>query len=282
MPRKPFTSLAMVLSLALAMWLPPSTALDGQEADKAREDRLLKVNADAAKSYAFSLPGEPPRDLVLHPSSVLRWSNPQAGEIYGNVFIWTDRGRPEVISSIHQWYSPMTHGSHEFHSLATGPIRGKRDGELVWESEQPGVELRRVPDQQTVAESHVIRLSQMRAISRQFTGQRTDREGVSSELRLLPQPVHRYLSDNAQLLDGALFVFVQGTDPEMLLLVEARRGGGQWEWQYGLARLNSVQFVAEYQDREVWRVETWPWSKVKSGREPYTNFGPFNRPSKNE
>jgi hypothetical protein len=267
-------SLLLLISASFGQTDEPGSA--GRSAD------ALKINTGAAKSYAFELAGEPRRELVLHPASLLRWSNPQAGEIYGAVFVWTYEGRPEVIGSLHQWYSPFTHGSHEFHSLATGPISGKRNGEPVWTSDEPGMQLSRIPDQQAVAESPVARLTQMRAIARRFTGQKTDREGVSSELRLLPQPVYRYPSNGSQVLDGALFVFVQGTDPEILLLVEARRAGDQWKWQYGLARLNSVEFTAKYQDREVWRVETWPWSKVKSGRETYVNFGPFSRPELKE
>ena len=58
-------------------------------------------------------------------------------------------------------------------------------------------------------------------------------------------------------------------------MVEARKDDGQWKWQYALARMNSIAFVAHYQGREVWRTETWPWGKVKNGRETYTSFGPF-------
>ncbi|MDA1055421.1 MAG: hypothetical protein O3C40_33905 [Planctomycetota bacterium] len=273
----------LVIASLLILFVPLCFGETDESGSTERSADALKINTGAAKSYVFGLAGEPRRELVFHPASLLRWSNPLAGEVYGDVFIWTHQGRPEVIGSMHQWYSPFTHGSHEFHSLATGPISGTRDGDPVWTSEQPGIQLRRVPDQQSVAGSPVVRLTQMRAISRHFTGQKTDREGVSRELRLLPQPIYRYASDNSQaVLDGALFVFVQGTDPEILLLVEARPVGDLWEWQYGLARLNSVQFVAKYQDREVWRVETWPWSKVKSGQEPYTNFGPFSRSKMNE
>jgi hypothetical protein len=147
-------------------------------------------------------------------------------------------------------------------------------------SEQPGIELGRHKTQQAVGESRIVRLSQMRTISREFTVQKTDREKVSRELRLLPQPVYRYPEDAMSGLDGALFVFVQGTRPEVSLLVEARPIADGLAWHYAFARMNSVQFVAKHEDREVWRVETWPWSKAKNGREPYTIFGPFERPQK--
>ena len=50
------------------------------------------------------------------------------------------------------------------------------------------------------------------------------------ELRLLPQPLYRYEPNDGDspMVDGAVFGYVWtiGTDPEVLLVVEARRAGG--------------------------------------------------------
>ena len=48
-----------------------------------------------------------------------------------------------------------------------------------------------------------------------------------SELRLLPTPIARYGEPGTKLLDGALFAFVLGTDPEVFLFLEARPGQGR-------------------------------------------------------
>jgi hypothetical protein len=67
-------------------------------------------------------------------------------------------------------------------------------------------------------------------------------------------------------------VFVQGTDPEVFLLLEAHRSRSAAEWRYALTRMDSVQFVARYQDQEIWRVGILPWGQVSDRREPYTTF----------
>ncbi len=239
----------------------------------------LQITTDAASNYEFELVADQPKPLVFHSESILRWSNPIAGEVFGSVYVWTHDGRPEVIGSLHQWYTPLTHGAHEFHSLASVPVRGERDGKLVWKSQEPGIDLRTLPAQQPVAESKLGRLRQMRAISREFTVEKTDREDVTRGLRLLSQPIFRYPGGSERVLDGTVFVFVQGTDPEVFLLVEARRVADNWQWQYAFARMNSVQFVAKHRNRQVWSTETWSWSKTKNGIEPYTQFGPFQRPN---
>jgi hypothetical protein len=54
-----------------------------------------------------------------------------------------------------------------------------------------------------------------------------DNDGKPWELRLLPKPLYRYASRSQKVLDGALFAYVwtRGTDPEWLLLLEARDDG---------------------------------------------------------
>lgn len=258
----------------LLVVLPASGQADEPESNS-RVSEALQVTTDAARLYEFEIASRPPQKLKFHPSSILRWSNPVAGEVYGNVFVWTNEGRPEVIGSIFQWYSPVTHGSHEFHSLAVTPLVGSREGRQVWTSSSPGIELRAIPDQSSVADSPQTRLRQARGFSRGFRIEKTDRAGVSRELRLLAQPLYRYGRDDSEVLDGSLFVFVQGTDPEVFLMIEARKNGHQWQWQYALARMNSVRFVARFQEQEVWRTEILPWAIVKNVQEPYTSFGPF-------
>jgi len=264
-----------LVAALLILWLTIPGRSEETQSDSGRVGEALKVTTDAARLYEFEIGQEPPQKLTFHPKSILRWSNPVAGEVYGNVFVWTYDGRPEVIASIFQWYSPITHGSHEFHSLAVTPLVGSREGSKVWTSPTAGVQLRPVPDPPSVAGAPQTRLRQVRAISRGFRIQKTDRQDVSRELRLLAQPLYRYGGDESEVLDGALFVFVQGTDPEVFLMIEARRDGPRWQWQYALARMNSVKFVASYQDQEVWRTEILPWSQVKNGQEAYTSFGPF-------
>ena len=267
-------------SLFLSAGLLTSVMIVPGRADEADVSitEALRITTDVAKRYQFELLSNPTTKLKLHPQPILRWSNPVAGEVHGNVFVWTHQRRPEVIASIFQWFSPLTHGSHEFQSLAIEGIQGARAGESVWTSPPPaGIELQPIADQPPLAESPSVRLRHVRAMARRFQVRKTDRDEVSRELRLLAQPIYRYGGDNSDVLDGALFVFVQGTDPEVFLMIEAREVGETLKWHYALARMNSVKFVAKYQDQEVWRTEILPWGKVKNAQGTYTSFGPFER-----
>src|SRR5205085_3409638 len=76
-------------------------------------EAALRLTQAAAAEYEIRLEGDD-KPLELRREPVLRWSNPARGEIHGNVFLWTRRGRPYVVASLHKWFSPHKHMSHEF------------------------------------------------------------------------------------------------------------------------------------------------------------------------
>jgi len=98
------------------------------------------------------------------------------------------------------------------------------------------------------------------------------RTDVQRELRLLTQPLYRYESTSPNVVDGGLFAFVEGTDPEIILLIEARRTAKGMEWRFGAVRMNSIALRLNYQGREVWSAPTIPWEQARNHREPYSLF----------
>lgn len=247
-------------------------SISGDEPDP-RIAEALVTTTEAATHYEFQLADEPPKKLTFHPKSLLRWSNPVIGVIYGNVFVWTKNGRPEVVGSILQWYEPHKHATHEFHSLSTGSVKGSHDGRLVWATTKPGLQLKPIPRGPLVGKTPVVRLSQMRSIARQLKVSSTNKDGEQYNLRLLSHPLFRYGDPKSNVLDGALFSFVQGTDPEAIVLIEARKDdSGNLSWQMAMIRMAALGFTAEFQDNEFWHVEAMPYSVAMKGREPYSLY----------
>jgi hypothetical protein len=199
-------------------------------------------------------------ELTLHPKSVLRWTNPSVARVYGDVYLWTRDGRPEAVMSFYKIWEPDRQFTAEMHSLSLTGLSAERNGALRWQPTKAGIELKSVPDAPLPAESAPRRLLQMRTLAGGFSGQlddlRTKAEGERQELRLLTQPLYRYPAGEGEVLDGALFAIVMGTDPEVLLLLEARRDSDKLTWQYGLARMNDCAMSVSYKDQEVWHCET--------------------------
>lgn len=229
---------------------------------------------EVAAAYSVQIVAEPPIELTAQNDSVLRWANPVGGkETHGEVFLWTDRGRPEVILSLYEFIGAgdVLREHHEFCSLSTTKVAVKNGDKSIWAPTEAGVQMKSIPDAAPPGDSARTRLREMRTLAAQFTADKTTREEVTRDLRLLTQPLYRYEGMHPNALDGAVFAFVESTDPEILLVIEATRKGDDHEWTYAFARLNSIRMRAFHNDKSVWEAPLLPWrDALDRPDKPYT------------
>jgi len=253
-PRSVVASLSAV-ALATAMAL----SAKAQDA-KPAADGGVEHWRDVARSYAISRedqPGGPP--LRLREEPVLRWNNPVRKALDGAVFVWTDRGRPEVVASLYRYGTEgVFKEDHEFTSVSSSPVVAARGGSVAWAPATAGVTIKPIPGAPKPAATPAESLRQMRALARDFRAS-FDNPPDRSEIRLLTQPVYRYEvpPGRTDVRDGGLFAFVHTTDPEVLLLIEARepREGEPAQWHYSLARMSMVNMRVQLKGGE--RLESW-------------------------
>lgn len=247
---------------------------DETPANKENIEAALKLTRAAAKEYEIRVGSdEKAKPLELLSEPVLQWSNPDRGEIHGNVFVWTRDGRPLVVGSLFKWFTPFTHMSHEFQSLAEEPLAAKFHAEPVWKTNGAGLRFIDVPGAPAPAAGEAQRLLQMKQLAKDFAGWKKERDGITGELRLLSQPIHRYSAPKQEIQSGGLFAFVQGTDPEIFLLIEARgEDATKARWQYAVTRMTGAEVRLKHRDKEVWAGETVPWKDVNDHEHVYTSF----------
>jgi hypothetical protein len=179
----------------------------------------------------------------------------------------------------YKWAGQLKH-RHEFHSLALEPVTARREGQTVWEPQTAGIELKPIPDSPKPASSPAQRLVQMRALARLFSATLTNQRQEVSELRLVPQPLLRYESPPAGVLDGGIFSFALGTDPEVLLLVEVRGPEANPAWHYGFARYHYWQVSTELRGEPMWNAAADPLfsgdllADPDDRRKPFVSFDP--------
>jgi len=264
--------------IVIQILLPQINESEGPaEAERLKE--ALRITTEWASKYHFQTDSE--SQVVLRTEPLLRWSNPERGSIHGNVFLWTDQKRPVAIGSLFQWFSPFTHMSHEFHSLSEERLTVQRSGRIVWES-PPGIQFQPVTPARNVAETLNGRQLQMRQIVRGLRARKRERDKTDEvELRLLPTPIYRYDTSQGAATSGGLFTFVQGTDPELIVWLEAVEPKGNVpQWQVAFARMNSVEIRVFNDTTELWRVEEMPWSETSDHRHAYTSFTSRRHPIK--
>jgi hypothetical protein len=237
-------------------------------------EAAFKISQAAAAEYDFRI-GQDEKALELVRESRLKWSNPAASDIQGNVFVWTRGGQPLVVGSFMKWFSPRSVMQHEFHSLAEEPLKAKFHGEPVWATDEAGLKFADIPGAPTPAAGEAQRLLQLRKLAREFTATAKYRNATDdTELRLLPQPIHSYASPEQGAVSGGLFTFVRGTDPELFLLVEARGKAATARWQFAVARMtNMAELQLRHQEKQIWKAGLLPWKEVSGSHErPYTAY----------
>jgi hypothetical protein len=216
----------MHASFYLALVLAAQAPAGGQNAGDAGAVRL-KYMKDSLQSYQLITSGEGGSVLKLDLKPAFRLGKQYADDLDdGAIFLWTaDNGRPEAaiqVFLIKHPKEPQGTWYHEFTSLAPTPIKAARTGQPEWAPTSPGLEFKLLPDAPKPAESAAQRIRQMRSL--------------------------------AKLLDGALFAFVLGTDPEVFLFLEATSDHERLEWRYALAPMSAFALKSSYQGKAVWEV----------------------------
>lgn len=242
-----FTLINTVSLLVFAS--PVSAQVDGE---RDRAAATLENGRLEAALYVIRPEPDDQKPIKLNAESLLKWQITVDKTVHGNMLVWMKEGRPELVASIYQFYSPKNEIDAELHSPALGPLVIEKEGVRLWTPKEAGVVLKNFDDSSAPADSKPQRLIKMRQLAEQFTGQMTDWSNETYRLRLMPQPLFRYESTDPQVLDGALFALTYTTDPEVLVLVEARKTDKGFRWMYGLARMNVGELKVSQGDREIW------------------------------
>ncbi|WP_149499249.1 hypothetical protein [Roseiconus lacunae] len=230
--------------------------------------RRLKYMQESGQSYRVSDADGKPIRFVSSPA--LRWTNPVSGVNDGGLFFWEDaNGRPVAAAQI--FLIPKTERKwlHEFQSLADQPMTFKHQGRIVWSPKQAGVEFKSVDGIDAPRSSPGARLIQMRRITQRFTVD-DDFEGeTENRLRLMSTPLARYSSPG--VIDGALFVYSHGTDPELFVMIEARKQtSGEAAWFVALAPMTAYALKVQMDDQPYWEAIWRRPPHAKSAT--FTNF----------
>jgi hypothetical protein len=248
----------VILLLAGLGQVPPAAKAPDGQAAKARSEQLRELHTSDASSFSIFRDAGRTQKLELRREPIYRWTNPtRVGGQEGDVFVWTYRGRPEVVGSI--FSHPSDDGKmrivcHELHSLSLAVLVVDREAAEHWVPQAPGVDLKPIEGAAAPANTSGQRLAQMRVLAREFTGRSKSEQGQEWELRLLPQPLYRYESTDPDVLDGALYTLVSsaGTDPEIILALEARKTRSGNQWVFGAARFSDMNLWLLHKGKDVW------------------------------
>jgi hypothetical protein len=243
-------------------------------------DRMRAMRAMADTITIREVRGGTEVKLKRLADPVYRYNDPARQFSDGSIWAWGETGRPAALFTLakertpsgnFQWVCEMT-------SLAPGPVSAEIGEGLQWKPGEPGVVMRAIPQAPGPLDTEPKRLRQMRELARKFRAVEYFAPGNSAteeryELRTLPQPIHRYSDPASGLIDGSAFAIAYGLNPEIVLLIEARKDKDKDpaapSWSYGMARISIARLHVDYDGQKLWE---HPGGYSRGPHEPYWGF----------
>jgi hypothetical protein len=215
-------------------------------------DQRMKFMKTALGHYTIHVGEQKEPAKVADPC--LRWTNPLSIVADGIVAVYAHNGgRPAALAQFFR--KDRKKWVNEFTIIPESDVTIHRSDRLFWKPSEYVCKFTDLPRSPSPAARPVLRLAKMRAIAADFSaidyfGPKTAKE----DLRLLPQPIYRY-SEKGKILDGAVFIFALGTNPECCLLLEAYQGDKGSRYRCAVAPMSIYQLEVRYKDAPVWSIE---------------------------
>jgi hypothetical protein len=229
--------------------------LAADESSDSLAKKMLPIYIGEVETYSLAVESAPDRKLELKKEPVFEWLNPARNTQQGALFLWLRDGRPSALACIFSCPHEKLPGrriNHELHALDPEKLLVQRDQYNQWKP-KAGLARKELPDAGVPATAPGARLLQMRRLAQEFTGYEIDRDAQRWELRLLSTPLYRYPLAKSGVVDGALFALMStaGTDPEVLLVIEAKEDGGKLRWEYACGRFSDLELRVRRKEKEV-------------------------------
>ncbi len=250
--------LTLLVLLLLPMSLMARAAAQDAITSAQRAKHLEKMRQVAGSIRVLADPQRPESAVKLRQEPVLRYADNTRQTYESSLWIWSAGGRPAAILAV-EYYNPMDPKGprwlYEIASLSTERIAAELDGNFRWTAEEPGLKLETLPDAPPPAEKEARRLAQMKELRGRFTAYENATFSGRIELRPLATPLLRYSDAEQELIDGAIFALANGTNPEVLLVLEAQRVEEKAAWRYALVQMSGEPATVQLDDKEIWKKE---------------------------
>jgi hypothetical protein len=264
-----------LLRCACAAVLAVSSVAPAEEPDSvtaaeraARLEQTKRV-LDALRVHATPARKDAPVKRIDEP--VLRYIDNTRLTTDSSLWIFGAAGRPVAIVAIEHYPkgADTKRWICEVASLSSERISVEYGRDIDWTANKPGLELARLEGAPAPADQPAARLTQIKQLQRRFTAhERASIEG-RIELRPLAKPLYRYQDSDQGIIDGAIVSFANGTNPEVLLVLEARKTDqGAAEWQFALLQLTGEAVFADLDGKEIW---TRGQAEPPARRDAYVN-----------
>jgi len=203
--------------------------------------------------------------------ALLFYSDPTRNNDRGSVWGWGQKGRPLALLELWQSMTDRTRWFFAVCNTSGGKLRATRAGQPWWRENDSAAELKDIPGALAPSAEAAQRQRQLKPLAQKFTGhQFWDPDNTRYELRRLERPLYTYRDEAGGVLEGGLFALANGTNPEIMLFVEARvdpKDNRKAGWRYTVGRLAHAELHMQYDGKEVFSAPRG--NRVSAAYKPY-------------
>lgn len=253
-----------LLIAVVSMFLSPALQAQSTLDDEATQQETLstaRMKAMTKRVAALQATDKSGKAIPLIRPPLFRYTDPIRKTNDGVISAWgTKSGRPTAMIGL--FTEPANANqiswSYEFIALASpgfkissskpysGFVWAPKSSELEWKMwQRPGKQLKK---------SKVAVRNQLKALSSKFLVK--ERMRGLHRLRRLPKAILEYDDKKAGILLGTSFLFVYGTNPEAIVMLECRendKADAGISWHYAFARATAAEVWAELDGVVVWK-----------------------------
>ena len=216
----------------------------------------MSVHLDAARQYRLYVDDSRQRTLALNEVPLFVWTNPRrAGGQVGHLFVWMNGEFPGAVATFFSfpWAGDHTRQRlvHELHSLMQTRLVSANDAATQEWKPTSGIRFYPLNSRSATPDDLARRRLRIRQLSRLFQAHTIDQQQQRWPLEINSRELLAYGSEDRT---GAMFAMLgdAGADPELLLLIEAKREGKDWNWRYAPVRMTDQEIYLSIDRREVW------------------------------
>jgi hypothetical protein len=259
-------SFSMIVAVSSVLSQEKDAPKEKENREAVRKERLEQMRKLVGALKVEVGPEGSTKAGTLKTDPLLRFDDATRDFYDGSLWLFADGGRPHLLVALERY---PEFWAFELTLISPPPLSLTNSQGWTWKPRLPAFPDRTVPDA-IPSERSAARKQEMSKVAERFTAKEIYRDEGRRELRLMPRPIWQYQDEKQGVLDGALFALANGTNPEVLLVLEARADkDGKRAWYFGVGRLGAARLEAQLDGKVVWEAE--PVGPMRS-QGPYSYF----------
>jgi hypothetical protein len=253
---------------------------DGPVSKQAKDELATWLRLEEMQKLAAAFPldrladPDKPERLAVSKEPLLRFLDNERTVFDGTLWAYGTPGRPAAFISIYSYIGAAGElaWNSDIVSVSPRPLRAESVDKVPGQNWTPSASAttQPFPGARAPEADGEARLAQAIELAHRLKAREAWPPGAPPiDLALTPKPLLRY--SDQEVADGFVFAYMHETNPEIIVLLEARKKDDKLVWHYEFGRQGAAALWIDLDGREVFSGPS-PADYVSGGDMPYWHF----------